>query len=177
MTDAEQDLLRSFLSVTGHYLEFGAGASTVMALDCCKAITAVDSSPKWIRHVQRVADSHASCDFQGIHADLGRVKLWGYPVSHNQDSGRIYSSAANSFVPNADFVLIDGRFRVACFAKLAQLGFRGPVAIHDYSNRPWYHTIDRLGRRIAQAETLSVFVPQNNEEAASIWEQHLNDPR
>lgn len=177
MSEEERALLRSFLLAADCYLEFGAGASTLTALGYCKIVTTVDSSPTWVRYVSQVASSQPHCALRAIHADVGQVMDYGDPVVVTKNTGRVYSSAADEFIPDANFVLIDGRFRVACFAKLAMLGFRGPIAVHDYPNRSWYHIIENLGVRIAQAGTLSVFLVTHGDLAPPIWEQHLNDSR
>jgi hypothetical protein len=60
-------------------------------------------------------------------------------------------------VPEADFVLVDGRFRVACVLSTLVWGTAKPiVAIHDFRDRERYQTILDFFEVEASADTLAV---------------------
>jgi hypothetical protein len=66
----------------------------------------------------------------------------------------------------ADFFLVDGRFRVACFMQAllhAQTG--ALIAVHDFASRPTYHVIYEVAREVASAENFSVFLPRADYDA------------
>src|SRR5579864_2600928 len=97
-----------------------------------------------------------------IRADIGPVKEWGYPVD---ESNRSLWPAYHEQVwqrtesPNADFFLVDGRFRVACAIQcVLHCQPTAFIAVHDYSDRPHYHVIAKFLRAVASANRSSVFL-------------------
>lgn len=98
------------------YVEYGCGGSTVLALaESSAKIISVESDPKWAEAVTKEAGK----DKERIEIcliDLGEVKEWGYPKLQRV-SGLEYASAPWEKTDYADLVLIDGRYRVACFLK------------------------------------------------------------
>lgn len=127
-----------------NYLEFGCGGSTVMAaLKGCRRIFSVDTDPQWIEQVKTAA-AECECSVNLLHCDLGSVEAWGQPATLD----RIYHFHEYAFLPwkaarrvggSPELVLIDGRFRVACF--LVSLAFATPgtvILFDDYVGRDYY---------------------------------------
>jgi len=177
MAQEEVSLLEAFLEPAQTYVEYGSGGSTVLAANFCAQVTTVDTSRDWLDKVKAaVGEGDAQINLQ--FADLGPTREWGFPNIENPQKFESYSCANDKFVPDADFILIDGRFRVACFARVCELGFRGPIAVHDYTPRPWYFAIEAIARPIARARSLQVFVPTTNADAArDLWSRYKHDPR
>ena len=69
-----------------------------------------------------------------------QFKNWGHPGPNATDEQkRAYSDPIPAAV---DFVLIDGRFRVACALKLhGTISNSTFVAFDDFLNRPHYHIV------------------------------------
>ena len=64
-----------------HIVEYGAGASTFVALRAGATVISVESDTHWLDHVneQRAADPELVGTFIGLHVDIGKTKSWGYP--------------------------------------------------------------------------------------------------
>lgn len=166
MTERETALLDALLEASTDYLEFGAGGSTCRAFQRVKRrIICADSSAKWLADVEK-ATSEITAGHQPklvlSLADLGPTGDWGAPTDdESKEKWPSYSLNVWSIdgAEQSDLFLIDGRFRVACFAETfvrARIG--SLVMIHDFESRPRYHVVFDFARRVAVAEELSVFV-------------------
>jgi len=128
------------------YGEYGCGASTVwVAHHTAAKIVSVDSSAEWIAKVELETKSHR----EKLHidrVDLGEIAAWGYPTTYRYRS-RFHDYVASPWRHGVkpDLVLIDGRFRVACFLHsllTAEPGSR--LIFDDYNNRPHYHLVEEF---------------------------------
>jgi hypothetical protein len=95
------------------------------------------------------------------HADIGPTKAWGRP--QNDAAWRLYPGYAVSvwdrpLLIHPDLVLIDGRFRAACFAAVAARITR-PVRVlfDDYADRPFYHKVEAIAPRSTLVGRMAVF--------------------
>lgn len=168
MSQAEQNMLRKYLSHARIYLEFGVGGSTGIAAEQPGlTIIGLDSHPDWIARCKtdpRIAKVNEDNRLTLHHVDIGKVGDWGYPVEpaaaqrwprYSLDIWKKLGTLS------PDFVFIDGRFRVSCLLQtLLNLPDVGHVLIHDFWDRPHYHgvldfvdVIDRVGQ-------LGVFKPK-----------------
>lgn len=137
-------------------LEYGSGGSTLIAAENPHAlIFSVESDAGWAAMMQ---GWFAANPPQGRvvvhHADIGPTKDWGMPVN-NRRVGH-WPGYPNSVWDRADFrhpdtVLIDGRFRLACFLTVL-LRASQPVRVlwDDYEGRPGYHKAERLCTPVAR---------------------------
>jgi hypothetical protein len=161
MTPAEATVFTAFLRCAGSYLEFGAGGSTVKATQYVQGrIFSVDSSREWLSNVAK----HALGDATRLHleyVDIGPVADWGYPQSYrNKEAFAAYSKSIWRHVDakTIDLYLIDGRFRVACFAECVKNARDDALFIvHDYNSRKQYHEINLIAKKVASVDDLAVF--------------------
>ena len=163
MTAEEISFFRETLSKADAYLEFGIGGSTVFAsqftnLRCLKGI---ESSQDWIDSVS--ADSNASAAFTAgrlelVFVDIGPTQAYGFPDFYSDSYGQhvgewpkyssqILTSCGEQPVKHR-VVLVDGRFRVACFLKTllstsSEQGSKTQIFIHDYG-RPAYLVVEQF---------------------------------
>jgi hypothetical protein len=167
MTANEIALLSSFLRCATNYLEFGSGGSTVLAARLVKGhIWSVDSSIEWLEKV-----AQATCELtekvSRYHVDIGPVGQWGYPLDHSlrsnfpEYSRRIWGDLKADEI---DFVLIDGRFRIASFCE-ANRRVRDDtfIGIHDYQSRTEYHYVEKIARMVATVDDLAIFLPRKSQ--------------
>jgi hypothetical protein len=79
-----------------------------------------------------------------VWVNLGDLTKWGRPKSYKYRSSFIdYISGVWNFKSQADVILIDGRFRVACFLySLIHAKKDSIIIFDDYLNRPWYHIVE-----------------------------------
>eukprot|EP00438_Fugacium_kawagutii_P023158 Skav225899 [mRNA] locus=scaffold5125:36317:37066:+ [translate_table: standard] len=157
MTREEIQFFRQELSKADAYLEFGVGGSSAVAstypnLQCYKGI---DSSKDWIEQVSK-EDTIAKLIERGIaelkYVDIGKTGRLGYPVDNttftlwpkysNEGFAQCHTQAKHRLV------LVDGRFRVACFSKLLlamdqEGASKTHILIHNY-RWPEYHVIEEF---------------------------------
>ncbi len=167
MTDAEKALLHSHMMASSHYLEFGAGESTIDATDISTihTIDSVESSPDFIEaHLKEhpaimAALSSGKLKFHLV--DIGETKEWGYPA--NEERKHLFPNYPLSIFAQRrdydfDLIFVDGRFRVACI--LCSLLSTPPdcvIVVHDFWNRQPYHRVLTYLDVVARADSLAVF--------------------
>jgi protein O-GlcNAc transferase len=157
------DAVRKHYAAGTIILEYGTGGSTVLASEMPgKKIFAVESDSRWLSGLNAYLDA-AGCQSRPItyHADIGATRAWGKPAD---DKGwKRYPDYAlaiwrEKFFQQPDTVLIDGRFRVACFVSCALMS-RSSVTVlfDDYADRKPYHVIERLARPIEMVDRMAIF--------------------
>ncbi len=157
-------VLKQCLSASQVYLEYGAGGSTLLAGQMgVQNIISVESDKKFLDSI--VAKCNARhYEFIPCHVDIGPTKEWGHPVDKTAaDQWPNYCIrpwiVAADCQANPDLVLIDGRFRVACF--LATLIYAKPntiILFDDYMDRTHYHVVEKYCQRVADHGRLAQFV-------------------
>lgn len=102
------------------------------------------------------------------------IKAWGHPApkdpvddvqAFTKGYGKHYvqESLISLGVKKVDFVLIDGRYRVACALHvLLFLNKDAKIAIHDYMNRKYYHVIETYYDRIENMTSAAIFVQKKD---------------
>lgn len=125
------------------YAEYGSGESTLFVARFSGAsIRSVETDQRWVDLVQ------AKLPRQGevLRVDLGSIGRWGRPDTYSRaDNFMTYISAPFSSGYSPDLVLIDGRFRVACFLQTILSTSPGTkIVFDDYVTRPFYHLAESL---------------------------------
>ena len=142
------------------YGEYGCGKSTKWILNNTSTkVISVDTSALWVKSVQN--DNKKNNNRLNIHySNLGEVGSWGRPKNFARQK---FFSDYTDFVWNqADkptVVLVDGRFRVCCFLtslKFAEEGTR--ILFDDYTNRPYYHFVEKYVRRVRECGRQCLFI-------------------
>lgn len=144
--NGESELFENSLKTSTVYGEYGVGDSTVFALNNSKVkIYAVDTSTQWIENVKnRVAKSQNIENLNLNYIDLGNLSNWGHPISYsNREKFVNYRESIWTYELKPDLVLIDGRFRVACFLTCLKYGNKGTkIIFDDYLEREKYHIVE-----------------------------------
>ncbi len=186
MTPAEIALLTRRLSASTNYLEFGSGGSTVLAATLVShSITSVESDIAWAdRVVARIKQGVCRPRLHMIHVDIGETGKFGYPVGlESRDKWDNYYTMVWQELDAAeiDLVLVDGRFRVACFlTTLLRCPPNTRVMIHDFAVRPEYQAVRAFADEAEVADNLSVFTRRrdfNEDDARACVLAHAIDPR
>jgi hypothetical protein len=183
MSKPEIALLGAFLRHSRRYVEFGVGGTTILAAECVDDwILSVDSSKDWIERVDRAcADKKTSPLI--LYADIGPVGDWGVPTDPSTRGrwsdyhSEIWKLPKSSC---ADLYLVDGRFRVACFAQtVLRCSPDAIIGIHDFASRNHYHVVRDIAHEIASAEDISFFLPapRSRGRALEILDKYRNDPQ
>jgi hypothetical protein len=150
-------------------LEYGSGGSTLLAGEQIGAtVFAVESDRAWAANLEAWFEANPPLANVQIHAvNIGKTREWGYPI--DSSAWRRFSHYPVSVWDREDFlhpdvVLIDGRFRPACFFT-TMLRATKPVTVlfDDYKLRKRYHVVERYFPR---AETRGNMVRFNLEPRA-----------
>jgi hypothetical protein len=151
--EAEAEAVRAAYAAAEVILEYGSGGSTVLAAGMPgKTVLSVESDPDWARMVETHARAEQKAETVVVlHADIGPVRRWGKPSSrrHTHLFHRYpFEIWSHPTFRHPDVVLIDGRFRPACFVAVA-LMIERPVTVlfDDYKKRTEYA---RVVERLAQ---------------------------
>lgn len=99
------------------------------------------------------------------HVDIGPTKEWGYPVDETcRSKFPDYSAAIHTHQEAFDFILVDGRFRIACTLNAIKHCIAhsddlnsSAMFINDFWDRPDYHVVLKYLDVIVQEETAGVF--------------------
>ncbi|MBR0750744.1 hypothetical protein JQ604_00940 [Bradyrhizobium jicamae] len=180
MSGEETDLFLSFVKNSSDYVEFGTGGSTVAASKYVKnSIRSIDSSQEWLDKVASACTS-SQAKPELMFIDIGPIGDWGFPTDSSTRSRWSNYHSTIWDVPHsaeADLYLVDGRFRVACFAQIVlHCNPTAIIGIHDFSSRPDYHCVREIGREIATAGDLSFFLPLPKKETAeAILQSHCTN--
>ncbi len=164
MTPDECSLFSGFVRCAARYVEFGSGASTVLAAALAgESVTTFDSSTAWLDRVAEDCRARATRLAPKLtFVDIGETENWGFPKGEaTRDRWPDYHASMwdDPAVSQGDFYLVDGRFRVACFLQvMLHAGAGAFVAFHDYASRPHYHDAALIGREIVRVHDLSIFV-------------------
>lgn len=168
MDEEGLDYFKEEISRSKCYLEYGCGGSTIYACNAAKVSTviSVDTDNSWINNVRQSLSETTSQLFIE-HVDLGDVGAWGTPITMDcyRDFWR-YTTApwniAKSIGAVPDMVLIDGRFRVACFLYTliaARVGTK--IMFDDYFDRPHYFVVEEFCKVATQKGRAAVFIVDN----------------
>ena len=142
--DGDDYLFKKYLINCDYYFEYGVGSSTRWVLENTKSkIISVDTDKKWINTID-VSNNDSRIKLNWIN--LGDLENWGRPKSYEyRDQFINYISNVWNFNKKADVILIDGRFRVACFLySLMNAKVNSLIIFDDYNNRAYYHVIEEI---------------------------------
>ena len=126
------------------YGEFGMGQSTKWVYYNTQVpIISAETNKIWMNLiVSKLSDSNR---FKLKWIDLGEIyDGYGRPSSYNhRDRFESFFQSIWSEEKKPDVVLIDGRFRVACFFTALLIADHGTIIIFDdYTFRPYYHIVE-----------------------------------
>jgi hypothetical protein len=164
MAPDEWKTFDGFVRCAERYVEFGSGASTVLAAATVKNwVIAFDSSRSWLDRVAEACRQRKTrLEPELVHVDIGETGEWGFPKDEtSRDRWPLYHSSMwnDPRLAEADLYLIDGRFRLACFAQaLLHCSDGAFIAFHDYASRPHYHAAATLAREVVRVNDLSIFM-------------------
>lgn len=163
-------LLEERLKKIDVFLEYGAGGSTVFAAELgVKNIHSVESDKSFLEAVQKkVASLCPSAKVNPYFVNIGKTGDWGHPT--NRESANLWPNYCvapwqeilkNNQFP--DLILIDGRFRVACFLASLLLAKEGTIILFDdYMDRPQYHIIEKYLKPNKTAGRMGEFIVKSD---------------
>ena len=166
LPEAEAAAVSAAYAAAEVILEYGSGGSTVVAGAVPGArVFSVESDADWLVMMQRWFDANPpQASLTLHHGDIGPTKDWGMPVNNRrvaQWPGYAHSVWDREDFVQPDVVLIDGRFRLACFLTVL---FRSRdnvrVLWDDYVDRPAYHLAEKLAKPLGFHGRMAEFLVQ-----------------
>ena len=128
------------------YGEYGVGNSTVwVSKHTNSKIISVETDLNWLKKVKlKIGKIQNSNRFELGWVDLGEVSDWGTPESYDKRNNTIkYVEYIWTKSSKPDLILIDGRFRVACFLMcLVEAREGAKIIFDDYVGRKYYHIVE-----------------------------------
>jgi hypothetical protein len=148
-------------------LEYGSGGSTVLASEMPgKSVFSVESDKQWAFNIAAyLEECSQTLSLPKVHyVDIGPTKAWGHPV--NESAWRRFHHYPleiwqDKDLGNPTIVLIDGRFRAACFfATCMSIDAPTRILFDDYSHREHYHVVENIIKPTKLVGRMAVFDAQ-----------------
>ena len=147
LTKNDESMFYKYLDNAKIYFEYGSGGSTYQASirNNIIKIYSVESDKEWINTLQQNITSNNITYFYNEMNVLSNT--WGHPGPNStHEQYKNYSNHMRNLTEaeqkSIDFILIDGRFRVACCLKCFDI--INPdclIAFDDFLDRPPYHVV------------------------------------
>ena len=143
MAPKDLQMFYKYLNAAQHYFEYGAGGSTFQASirPSIQTIYSVESDLNWHNRIKTLIGDkphirHIYCEMKATGSNWGNPGNGSTLEDWNKYSGAIIGNTI------FDFILIDGRFRVACCLKCFEtIGTDTLIAFDDFLDRPQYHVV------------------------------------
>jgi len=173
---SEKDIIEFsyFMKKENIYFEFGSGGSTNLASYYKLKAYSVESDVKW----------HNKLKANGIIANYITIDLnsdnLGFPGNGTSIKDWKQYIQAYKKEYNADIILIDGRFRVACALDIfSKIRNDTVVLFHDYNSRKEYHIIEDYYIKIKDWINLAAFFKRKNIISIpnNIYNYYLNEKK
>ena len=172
MQNNEKELFGKYLLKSSNYIEFGAGGSTIYALEKnIKNIYSIETDISWINKLKKfklIEDKLNKKELTIKYLDLEcmwwkHVSWSSYPSEFcSKKNWSLYSKLANECTFTPDLILIDGRFRVAsALESIKIMNDDTFLLIHDYI-RKQYYVVEDFFDKIEGVLTLQVFKKKKN---------------
>lgn len=188
MSAAAVHRVEELLTTARCYLEYGTGGTTVVAARRgVPRMYCIESDPSWLAAVARkIEDAPRRDHYALVHADIGVTGDWGFPVgyqlgTHWSDYALAVWDRILADGSSPDLVLVDGRFRVACFAATVAHAAPGTrILFDDYGVRDYYHVAAEVLDPSALHGTTAEFVVPPDVSRDRAWQllaRHVVDAR
>jgi len=172
MTKKEIKAFCFFMKPGNIYFEFGSGGSTNIASYYKLKTYSVESDVKWHK---KLKDNDIKANY--ITIDL-KAQSKGFPGNEtNIENWKKYIQAYKKEY-NANIILIDGRFRVACGLDIfTKINNDCIVLIHDYKKRYKYHILEKFYLKIEKWDSLVALIKRPNIKSIpkNIYDKYLNE--
>jgi hypothetical protein len=177
MPPEEVDFFKEHIANSRAYVEFGSGGSTVLASSLGVPTISVESDGHYARTVASQLTGNSVIQ---IVSSLGLAMEWGMPAFPRVGLARRYVTAPWYSPKFPDFILVDGRHRVACALHAALRAHaaraRAILMFDDYAGRPFYSGVEEhLGspRLVGRA---AIFEIGEQQVPSAAFERWLQDP-
>jgi hypothetical protein len=187
----------SLLRESEFYLEYGSGCSTVFAANVVQVpkILAIESDPKWAKWIKDACLRNEEAGVEVDWVNIGPTTKWGLPLNpeanlhlfpyysqrpwiEKKEIGKQSNSISKTGNASSlteqirpDLILIDGRFRIACFLQCLLHAKPGThILFDDYVGRPVYEVVEKFCKPIAYYGHLAEFLVPEIRDLSSLIE-------
>jgi len=153
------DYFLEYLKNCKVYGEYGSGYSTLYSVDVLSKKTySVETSKEWSTKVQKSIKNRSLLNLN--YVDVGETGRWGWPIDYSKaENFKNYFNFIWEQFEKPDFILIDGRFRVATFLTTLKNANAGAVILFDdYVERKKYKIVEQFEKPIKTNERQAVFI-------------------
>ena len=141
--DGRGGLFKKHISTVKNYAEYGCGKSTLWLAENCPScyVVSVESDRTW---ADQVAEKVKGSKVLVGYVNLGVIGGWGRPLTYKYRKDFFkYIDYPWGEGQQFDLVLIDGRFRVACFlCALLKAKVGTKIIFDDYVGRDHYSIVE-----------------------------------
>ena len=123
-----------------------------------------DSSSVWIDSVSKIVSAYSEINAYPVFIDVGDVVEWGRPkdkshaIAWKNYCYQPWLTAQKNNI-NPQLVLVDGRFRVACFLNSLLFGsFETTILFDDYYDRDYYKVVENIIEPEGTHDRMATFV-------------------
>ena len=172
--ESESDLFIQNLKKCDLYGEYGSGISTIYAVNYLnKQSISVDTDNEWVKKINNSVFNKSKLNIE--HVNLGKISSFGRPENYEyRNEIKDYLNYIWNQDRKPNFVLIDGRFRVACFlSTLIYAEKETIICFDDYILRPHYHIVEYFEKPIKKNKRQAFFKVNKNYSQSEI-EYYLN---
>ncbi len=178
MDEASIARFKAEVSRARHYVEFGSGGSSVFVDRQGIPGISVENDRFYAR---AVASRLNGGSIRQIVIGMGLTREWGFPLFPDPRLAEAYVSAPwQTGAPFPDFILVDGRYRVACALESArrahEANAHAVLMFDDYTVRPHYHVVEDLLGKPELAGRSAIFHIGSQSVPASSVEQWFGTP-
>lgn len=144
MNEVEISHFVKYINADTEILEVGGGSSTIFLSKSVKRIVTVEHDRKWANEINNILQKMGKDNWslQIVEPNFPQTHTF-QPAQPGQFDN--YINHIKSIDDTFDVVLIDGRDRVrSAEAAVEKLKSGGHMIVHDFWNRPKYHSILRI---------------------------------
>lgn len=160
------------------YFEYGSGSSTLYADKMKKKFISIELDKKYFTKIKKFIKKDRI-----RFINMGPVGEFSYPIFKNKKKIISYVEYINYFLKKKnypDFILIDGRFRVACCINLLRFINKDyskvSILLDDYKKRKHYKII-RNFFYVKEIGRMAVLKTKKKKFNRNIYNKYLLDPR
>ena len=158
-----QDFFIQLINQSNVYGEYGSGYSTLYAVDIAKKKTfSSETSKNWSETIKDNIETKNLLNL--LHVDVGDVSNWGWPINYSKSENfKAYFNHIWDHEIKPDFVLIDGRFRVATFLTTLKYAEKNTIVLFDdYIKRKQYEVVEIFEKPYKTNERQAIFKVSKN---------------
>ena len=169
---------KNLLKKSNYYFEYGSGSSTLYANNKKKNYISIELDKLFYKKIKKITNNEKI-----KFVNVGIVGEYSYPLFIQKKKFLKYIKSIELYSRRKkfpDFILIDGRFRVACllfiFSILKKKKIKTNILLDDFHNRPHYSVIKNF-YKIKKIGRMAILKPKIKKLDKNLLNKYILDPR